>query len=386
MVSPTLRDRIPALDVLRGFAVLGILIANIPFFASLDFAGMGAGRARYSGVDLWLETLTTVFVAGKMRSTLAILFGIGVWLQYQKRSQIEGNWPGGYLRRSLCLAVIGIFHGLFLWHGDILFFYAGMSVLTALLVKVNEVALKTIIGIGFGLSLIIGVGFVLLLNAFPMANDPALAAYGVPFVSGTYLDQVKARLFLYPVTTLILFFQAGAMLPLFLLGALWGKSGVLANPSKYPNARKAALGVGFGIGLPLNLLGFLKLKGNENIGVLMEFSGGPVMAIGIVMLGAIIVERGGLTLVTKNLAKVGRVALTTYLSQSLLASLVCYSWGFGLIGRVTYTQQLEIVAGIWVMNILFARLWLRRYAMGPVEWLLRSLTERSRLSNRIEAA
>lgn len=379
MVSPTLRGRTEALDVMRGFAVLGILIANIPSFASPEMGEM-TGRVTSVGLDRWLEALATVFVTGKMRSMLAILFGVGVWLQYQKRSKIEGAWPGGYLRRSLCLAVIGIGHGLFLWFGDILLCYAGMSILTAWLVDKDARILKGIIGFGFAFSFLIGVGGVLLFAAFPVPDDSFFAQYGPAFVSGTYWDQLRARAVLYPVVNLVLLFQAVAMIPLFLLGVLFGQSGVLSAPSRHARTRKAALWVGFGLGIPLNLVGLLKLQGNGFISFLMEFSGGPVLAIGLLMAGAMIVERRSLP----GLAKVGRVALTTYLSQSLLASVVFYSWGFGLIGRLSFTQQLEVVAAIWAVNVLFAHLWLRRYAMGPVEWLLRSMTERRYLANRID--
>lgn len=379
MLSPTLRDRTQALDVMRGFAVLGILIANISSFATRNLGQSQAGHGRYTGLDLWLDAFATVLVTGKMRSILAILFGVGIWLQYQKRAKIAGNWPWGYLRRSLCLAVIGIFHGLFLWFGDILLFYAVMSVLTVLLVKADARILQAIIGVGFGIGFFAGMVSVALLSANPAMGDSSFAAFTGAFEHGTYLDQFRARTTLYPVVFAMLCLQGVAMLPLFLLGVLFGRSGTLSHPSKHPRTRNFALAVGFGIGVPLNLLGLQKLRGYEFISVLMEFSAGPILAIGLLMGGAMIVERGVLVGVTQTFAKVGRLALTTYVSQSILASLVFYSWGLGLIGSVSFAQQLLIVGAIWSVNILFAHLWLRRYPLGPAEWLLRSLTEGRRL-------
>lgn len=371
---------------MRGFAVLGILVANIPSFATRDMGGMLGGHAKLTGLDLWLDALATVFVTGKMRSILAILFGVGVWLQYQKRSRIEGNWPGGYIKRSLWLGLIGLCHAIFIWWGDILFFYAAMSILTAYLVSVDTRILKAVIGVGYGCSFLIGVGLAFLMAAYPMQGDDWTANLGQAFSTGSYLDQLKVRSVMFLFTLVFLGIMGGAMVPLFMLGLLFGRSGVLAKPSAHPRTRNAALVIGFGVGIPLNLLGLLKLRGTDAIDVLIEFSGGPVLAVGILMLGAMIAESGGLHRLTDALAKVGRVALTTYLFQSVLASVLFYSWGLGLIGRVSFTQQLGIVAGIWVFNLLFAHLWLRRYPMGPVEWLLRSLTEGRRLANAYPGA
>jgi uncharacterized protein len=103
------------------------------------------------------------------------------------------------------------------------------------------------------------------------------------------------------------------------------------------------------------------------------------------MLGAMAVEKGVLISVFGAVANVGRMALTTYLGQSLLATVIFYSWGFGLFGRLDLVQQLGVVAGIWVANLVFAHLWLQRFAIGPVEWLLRSLTEGRRLPSRKES-
>jgi uncharacterized protein len=375
------------LDVMRGLAVLGILIANIASFATSDFGGMSGGNTNLTGLDLRLDALATVFVTGKMRSMLAILFGVGVWLQYQKRSRIPGSWPGGYLKRSLWLALIGLCHGFFVWFGDILFFYAGMATVTALFVGVDARVLKAIVGVAAILGLFGGaifLGLVLSMphqagthDAWPFTSLDMAAA----FRTGTYLDQLKVRAVLYLIVSAFYALLGMATLPLFLLGLLFGRSGVLVRPSEHRRTRNAALWVGLGLGIPLNLLGMMKMDGRNEVDLFIEFVGGPILAVGYLMLGAVLVERGTARWITTALAKVGRVALTTYLSQSVLASIAFYSWGFGLFGRLSLAGQLGVVVGIWAVNLLFAHLWLRRFAMGPVEWLLRSLTEGKRLPN-----
>ncbi|MGV3617069.1 MAG: DUF418 domain-containing protein [Fimbriimonas sp.] len=389
MVLPTLRDRAHVLDFMRGFAVLGILIANISSFAMPDMGGMGGTQVKLHGLDRWLDAVATVLVTGKMRSMLAILFGVGVWLQYEKRSKVEGNWPGGYVKRSAWLGAIGLFHGIFIWFGDILFFYAGMAILTAFLVRISSENLKIIVGIGAGLALLCGAGIAGGISF--LSADPSFSAssdfdfdFSKAFVTGTYWDQLKVRLVMYAFVAIFLSLLGTAMLPLFLLGVIFGRSGVLVSPSKHPRTRYAALAIGFGAGIPLNLLGFLKLRGAPEIDIFIEFCGGPILAVGYLMLGAMLVERGALRRLTDALATVGRVALTTYLSQSVLATIVFYSWGLGLFGKLSLAGQLGVVAGIWVFNLIFAHWWVRRFTLGPVEWLLRSLTEGKRMPIRRE--
>ena len=389
MVQPTLRDRTRALDVLRGFAVLGILIANMPSFASRDLGGMTGDSIKLHGLDLWLDTLATVFVSGKMRSLLAIVFGVGVWMQFQKRSKVEGNWPGGYIKRSLWLGAIGLCHGFFIWFGDILFFYAGMAIVTALLAPVDARILKAIIGGGIAISLLCGVGLGVFIGMMATSSNGGGGGNpfgsfdpGAAFGSGNYLDQLKVRAILYGIMFVFCAGLGVAMLPLFLLGVLFGRSGVLAKPSLHPKIRNAALLVGFGVGVPMNLVGLLKLRGNEGVELFIEFTGGPFLAVGYLMLGAMLVEQGVLTRVSDALATVGRMALTSYLSQSVLATCIFYSWGLGLFGRLSIAGQFGVVAIIWTINIAFAYFWQRRFAIGPVEWLLRSLTEGKRLPIR----
>jgi uncharacterized protein len=382
MVLPTLRGRTHALDVMRGLAVLGILIANIPLFASADLGGMNGAPAKHVGLDLWLQTLITVFVSGKMRSMLAILFGVGLWLQYEKRSRVEGNWPGGYIKRSAWLGVIGLCHGFFIWFGDILFFYAVLAILTAFLARLSGTTLKAIIGVGIGTGFLCGGGLAGAMAFAPESNFNFDFGAARAFASGSYLDQLQVRAMLYAFMQIFSVLLSMGLLSLFLLGVLFGRSGVLAHPSAHPITRDAALGVGFGLGLPLNALGFLGLAGRKDIGLFIEISAGPILAVGYLMLGAVLVERGVLRRVSDMLGTVGRVALTTYLSQSLLATIVFYSWGFGLFGKLSLAGQLGVVMGIWVFNLVFAHLWTRHFALGPVEWLLRSLTEGKRMPIR----
>jgi len=386
VVLPTLQNRSRALDVLRGVAVLGILLANIPSFADPSLGGF-LGARNEQGIDRWIHAWTLVLVNGKFRSMLAVLFGVGVWLQYQKRSQVEGNWPWGYLKRSAWLAVFGLCHGIFIWFGDILFFYAGMAILTSFMVQLPARTLKGVI-IGFAvLALLCGGGIAgSMVASGPASSDASPFGSLVRpedisrvFATGSYLDQLAIRAILYAAVMLMLAFLVVPMLPLFLIGVLFARSGVLAQPSAHPRTRNAALGVGLGIGLPLNLLGLLNARGVQGLDILAEIVSGPILAIGYLMLIAVLLEKGRGARLAAVVSRVGQMSLTTYLSQSVLATFVFYSWGLGLFGKLSQIGQIGVVLAIWAVNLLFATWWLRRFPIGPMEWLLRSLTEGKRL-------
>ncbi|MFZ4507858.1 MAG: DUF418 domain-containing protein [Fimbriimonas sp.] len=395
MVSPTLRNRVASLDFLRGVAILGILLANIPAFASssltqIDYFFDGS----ISKLNQWVNALTLTFVTGKFRSMLAILFGLGVALQFNRRSQIPGAWPGGYLKRSAFLGLIGAIHAIFIWHGDILFIYSGIAITTCLLVGQPDKVLKGIIWGGGILSFLSAAIFFAAsffvtnkqINQFMVEADLDRSSTAQIYSSGTYLQQVVDRLshdFVALVGGVVVFIPFA--IPLFLLGVLWARSGVLREPSAHHITRNWALGIGLGLGLPLNALAIILMNSKVSglASLAWELFFGPLMAPGYLMLGAVLVEKGVFKGLVSSISNVGKVAMTCYLMQSVICTTIFYSWGFRLYGKLDSSQMLIVVAGVWIVNIVFAHYWLKTYAMGPVEWLWRSLTEGRRLPIRI---
>lgn len=386
MIQPTISRRIEALDVMRGFAILGILLANIHAFSSLHMGQMsGEYLAVSSKGDEWLNATVLGFVVGKMRSLLAILFGIGLYLQYKKRVDVAGAWPRGYLKRTLILALIGLIHGLLIWFGDILFMYALVAFIACWFVMVRSRWLAVISGCIMGLAALVGLivfiaGFIDLgpEATAAMAKEAAEFAAGSPaYSSGTYLDQVAHRWDYFASSagmTLIFVFMA---LPLFLTGIMIARTGVIERPSKHPAIRNWILAVGLGAGLPMNLLAFiLPVVSNNGLSALAwEILFGPTLALGYLMLLAMWVEAGGPSRLRAALENVGRTALTCYLLQSLICTFIFYSWGLGWFDRVGAPAQLAIVGGVWIVVATFAHYWLQEFTMGPVEWMWRSATE-----------
>jgi uncharacterized protein len=272
---------------------------------------------------------------------------------------VEGNWPGGYFKRMAILAGIGLVHALLIWWGDILFFYAIVGMVAALLVRLPHRAVIAIIVLSAMLSAAAAAGL-WALDAVGMGGGDGPSFLPRPeteievFARGSYLEQTAMRATFFGI-------------------------------SRFPRIRNAALGVGLGLGLPLNLLALMYWREGppSGFGNFIELFAGPVLAIGLSMLVAMWAERSR-SAPSVVLEKVGRLALTNYLLQSVVCSLLFYSFGLGLFGDLNNTEVLAFVPLVWLVNIGFSLWWTRRYRMGPLEWLWRAMTEGTRLPNRLE--
>lgn len=369
MISPTVTSRILTLDVLRGVAILGILVANIGAF-SAPFENHAKGLYLPIETSPALNNAVIALVVGKFRTILAILFGAGLWLQYQKRKDNRSLWPGGYLKRTFWLMAIGFVHVIVIWYGDILVMYALMAFIATFLVHLNQ---KTLIQVIAGLTAInVFCGATLSAVMAMMPGDYTLSN-SAAYATGTFGDQLADRINLLAIMMVNNVIYIPFFLPLFLLGILLAQTGALATPSKRPKIRNLCLGLGIGLGLPLNLT--MLVLNNPSYAVIWELLLGPLLGVGYVMLGAVIIEKRVMEPMLNLIGKVGKVALTTYLMQSIICTAIFYSWGGAQFGKLDALPLLGIVVQVWVINLFFAAIWLQFFAMGPVEWAWRSLTE-----------
>lgn len=395
MGLPTsLTGRIQVLDVLRGICVLGILLANIVAF-SLPAIGPEIGFPHpFTEAEKWLEAFRQWLVAGKFRGMLCILFGVGMALQYQKviASTPPGqkpNWPGTYLKRTLLLGTIGAFHGLFLWFGDILFMYACVALAAMWMMGIETAKLWKIIAGLATLSLLMGLVFGAL-TAFagsePMVPTTGNYIWLTPeretwaYQQGAYLVQFLYRAGMFTMAAMNVPFVGINLLALFLFGVVLQREGILRNPSEHPKFLKATLAVGL-VAFALNAVPVIALQAGfrGDLGNLIEiglslFYAGPLI-VGLAWL----FEKTARLPLWKPLQNVGRVALTTYLSQTVICTTIFYSYGFALFGKLDLFQMLYVVAGVWLFNLVFAAVWLRFFDIGPVEWLWRSLVAGKKL-------
>lgn len=194
-VTPTTTGRIGVLDTLRGAAILGILVANIAYYSGPAMSELAARGTPGGG---WVGTLTLVFVNAKFRTMLAILFGVGIWMQYEKRRHAYPLWPGGYLKRAFWLSVIGLLHGCLIWFGDILFIYSNVAVLIALIVAWPERKLRRLLVLLAIVSLFVAAGLAALIRIALPLDGPKHPESAAPVASPR---EVRGPASIHPVAT-----------------------------------------------------------------------------------------------------------------------------------------------------------------------------------------
>ncbi len=378
-VSPTLKSRIQSLDVLRGVAILGILLANVFAFGWMEASEMLGYKSEVPGMNYWAEGLRVAFVTGKFRGLFCLLFGAGLFLQYGKL-KAAGKWPLTYLKRNVILMGIGAVHLVFIWYGDILLMYSLTAFIVMWMAGLED---RPILGISIGmlaLSSLCGIGAV----AGQMASGSSGGGGGSRlsssnelriFQSGSYLEQLQFRLPVAGISLAFFFFIFLELGALFLIGLWMARKGIFAKPSAHPKITLGLLIVG-GIGALMNLvIGVaIAMTRKDDLSIVVEYGLNAPMSIGYATLGAILVEKFPGAALSRLLAPVGRMALTGYLLTSLLCTTFFYSWGLGFFGKLDYWGLLFLVVVVWVIIVMFAHLWLRKYAMGPVEWVWRTLT------------
>jgi len=392
-LSPTgAASRVHVLDVLRGFALYGVLLANsVPWFSAFAFMPRDVALARSNTADHVFLYWLTVCVDGKAMALLTFLFGLGFSLQLQRAETSGRSVVPMHLRRLAALTLIGFAHVLLLWWGDVLWGYAiaGLG-----LVFFRHVRGWKLLAWAFFLLLVpmfvtsIPVVFTALRPYAPQPADfPAFRAELYAAITGDdrrLLTVMHVKQSMYHVGYII-FWYFPWLLGRYLLGAWAGKERIFHDAEqRLPFFRKL-----LGWGLALGLLGsaipavrrFLFRRGAtipESVSLALVIPmelGVLLLAAGYVAAVVLLMQRPAWRRVFMALlAPVGQMALTTYISQSLICTFLFYGWGLGLAGRVHAWWLLPMTLCIFVLQLVFARAWLARFRFGPMEWLWRSMT------------
>jgi len=395
-------ERISSIDILRGIALLGILIMNIQSFSMIMAAYLNpTAYGDLSGVNWWVWTLSNVVANEKFISIFSMLFGAGIVLM-TGRAEAMGVSPRGlHTRRSIWLIVIGLLHAYLLWYGDILFTY---GVCALIVFAGRKASPKKLIVIGL---ILFSVAFVLFMffgfslqfwpeqnraesmqNWLPTAEQVAeeLAAY-----RGTWLEQMSQRIpsAIALQTFIFLILEGWRVCGLMLLGMALFKMGVF-SAERSRRFYAAMVGIGYGIGLPLVITGVVKnfaagwtFDYSMFFGSQFNYVGSLFVALGHIGLVMLCCKSGAFGRLKTVLAAFGRMAFTNYLMQTVICTTIFYGHGLGLFGYVERWQQILFVLAIWIVQLIYSPLWLRKYRFGPAEWVWRSLTYGRRQPMRI---
>lgn len=398
VVAPTApTEREPVLDVLRGVALLGILLINIEYLRGSDFFAAFVGEApATTTADRITEFGMGWLAAGKFLSMFAILFGVGAAM-IAERAVRAGRSPRRLLARRYGLLVcLGLAHMVLLFPGDILFLYGLTGLVLLAFVRVHaKTAVRWAVGLIVVMMTLWAAGTAVMAFApAPPVDHPSVVAQQeffadqqeqavAAFTEGSYLEVIGANAFQSLIMQTGQLFMLPWVLGLFLLGFAVGKAGVIADLAAHRPLLQRVAAVGLGVGLPANLVlgsvgplwgGATLQQGADDPGLLVlvaivQMVGAPLLAAGYLAGVALITLRLG---APRRLAGVGRMALTAYLAQSVLA-LVVFA-GFGLYDALGSAQGLLIVAGIWALLLVLCPVWMRHFRYGPVEWLWRTAT------------
>jgi uncharacterized protein len=385
--------RLETLDVLRGFALLGILAMNIRIMAGPFGAYMyPLGMFEYAGAHRAAYLFSSAFFDLKMMGLFSMLFGVSVLLYAAKSGASDRALRGLWFRRMFWLLVIGLVHAYLIWEGDILVPYAlcGILVLWWLRrfsARALFVVSSVVLLIGAGLTVGHWFGWAsmseeqrapelaMMMPTEAQINDQLAAMFG------SYVDVVSYR------APTVLFFQTFIFATFFLwrcsgmmlLGMALYKWGFLdGRRDERTYAITAAICLPIGLGLAwygAMELDRARFAMPERIVLdLWNYTGAVFASVGYAALLILAVKRDAFGALRRRLAAVGQMALTNYLFQSVVTSIIFLGWGLGFAGRLDYAGQLYFVVVVWIVQLMLSPIWLAHYRFGPAEWLWRSLT------------
>ena len=380
LTPTTLGNRIEALDLLRGVALLGIFIANMLLFHSpylyLDpytWFSTPSDMATFKWID--------IFVEASFYPIFAMLFGYGLNMQYEKSLANGTSFAPVMARRLGILLAFGLLHGIFIWSGDVLFTYALMGFIMIAFVRVPRKWLVIIAAILY----IVPCGLMVLALYFlnKWRPDAMMDGYAdlqqielsiSAYAHGTYGEILVFRFFEWLIVglggSLMGFF---IVLPLIILGAALSKWKVIERAAELKGKIVAVTIVAIAAGIWMKAAPFVGESGQDAI-MLQSLFGGPVLAAGYVGIVLLLFQIPLFRTVFRPLTKAGRMSLTTYITQSIVATLIFYGYGFGMYGKVDLATGTWIAVGVFAIQVIFAELWLMKFKMGPLEWLWRKGT------------
>lgn len=380
------RDRVLTLDVLRGFALLGVIIGNMVLYSGGFASRAAAELSTLDEIAAWFHAL---FVQSKAQTLLTLLFGFGFAVQLLRAQERGEPVMGLYVRRLVVLLAFGFLHVTLLWWGDVMWGYAiaGFGLL-AFVRASNRTRLVWAVVLTFVPALI---------NAIPEVREAALGVFMEPRelmghfarIGGAIQDAHHPRLawehlvfalafsaqlwhwyFFWTLGRFLLGYVAGKLrwfdddgaghLPQFRRLAAWcGAIAVATAGVQVLVMLQVIRPRSYGLG------GRLALTAIVQVGYLAM----TLAYVGIVVL---LMQRPRWRRALRVLAPVGRMPLTTYFTQSLFATFAFYGWGLGLAGRLGPAAWLGIALAIFTVQIAIAHLWLRRFRFGPLEWVWRT--------------
>jgi len=390
-ISPSKgNSRVEVIDALRGFAILGILLANIMSFSGFKFIPLDEIRSHPNfELDLLIYKLNAIFVDTKFYTIFSLLFGIGFYFQFNKNRDNQHDFMKIYYRRLIFLMIFGLIH-MFFWSGDILFIYGITALVFVQFRNLNPKKLLLIASISFVTPLFIDV-IMLLVNPGYMVPTSKLALKTYvdmapsdienTFATGSFVEMLQLNLHnlkwrWFDLLPSGRFFKVFAF---FILGFYMMSSNYFQT--KAFSKKLLLFYIIFGLGL--NFLAKFVFKSSMS---LFPSDWGDILYKLLFSFGQVSLAFAYISILTiaysSNLGKklmvglkyVGRMSFSSYLSHTIIGIILFYPYAFGLFKEFSLWQIELMAVGIYVLQVAFAKVWLKYFAFGPLEWLWRCLT------------
>lgn len=386
-------ERILSVDILRGVAVLGILIMNIQHFSMPQAAYINpTAYGDLSGLNLWVWILSHILAREKFMSLFSMLFGAGMLL-FSSRAELKGkNSASLHYRRMVWLLVFGLMHAYLLWSGDILVSYSLCGMLVFLFRNKRPF---TLVGIGFAFFLVpivINLFFAWSIPYWPEENMQFTMESWMParetiqhhldvYRSGWW-DQMELRIpgSLFMQTGYFFmesFWQVTALMLLGMAMFKWEIFSARRSSRFYLNMVLLGLAGGYflsGLGVYLNFEQRWTMEYSMFLGSEFNYLGSVGVALGYTALVMLCSKTETFSGIKHLFASVGRMAFSNYILMTLIGTFIFYGHGLGLYGSIERKHQVIFVLAIWILILVISPLWLKRFRFGPLERIWRSLT------------
>jgi len=388
------------MDVLRGFAILGIFIANLAGFSFYRESAHETGPLLLPALDHQMEFLHHLFIEGKFYSIFSLLFGWGLALQF-KRAEAKGIDGLPTIRRRLFfMLILGALH-LLIWPGDIVFFYAMLGFIFLPLRKFSN---RTLL-ITAGVLVLLPIALYAAKMHWQWVNAPA----GIMYMTGEHVGKALTGVgseaayinflktagwwevllgdmsgFFFRYGYLFFVSRIPKVIALFCIGYVLGRSGFYQKIQQHQKTLYLTIVIGLLMGLPANFYlarymsyfmdDYWNLKMNGLYQTIAYALGVMPLALAYVALMMLIFQTNLGKRILSVLAPVGKMAFSNYIMHSLIGNFVFLGAGLGYIGKVGPVYFTLFGIAVFMVQIVLSSLWLRYFNYGPLEWLWRSAT------------
>ncbi|GAA0454808.1 DUF418 domain-containing protein [Alkalibacillus silvisoli] len=370
-------NRIQSLDAIRGFALLGILVVNVFSFHSPHFMYGGIEMFYHTTLDGTLLAVVDVIFQASFYPLFSLLFGIGIYIMYERLTEkVNDRAKTILVRRMVVLGLIGLVHGLFIWYGDILLSYSIVGLITLWLVhKPIKSLMKWAAWMLGSVTLFMTLINYVSRDFLSEYRDGEAIQQSFALYTGSYQDILQRNL----ADWLVMFnpFQVIlvilTILPMFLVGVVFVKAGWVYNPTEYRHVIKKLVIISFIIFIFFKF-GPYAIGNPAWLDFLKQGIGGSFSSVFYFLLLLLIFSENRLIFLQRMLAAVGKLSLTNYLMQSVIAFIFFYGVGLNFYGELSVIQLMTYVFVVYTIQVILSAWYLKKFRYGPFEWIYRTLT------------